>query len=241
MRGIYKINILNWEKYNKGLKRGHKCVLISTRFLDDAKVASLPQGGKLLYLSLLLACGEVTSSSIEASHEVLVRSAGGCGQHVVRLLDQMQSLRLLTWSKNEVFLNRIEEKGIEKKRKEEKIVSTQSSSAGVEKSTSAEAVSRSALILVVNEQDLISKIPKATLDRWSALYPEQKFIHREVLRAFNWYENNQKKKPKTIRGWVQALSSWFERSWPQYQKTIEATKNVGLSETQLTAILKGEI
>lgn len=92
-------------------------MLISTRFLDDAKVASLPQGGKLLYLSLLLACGEVTSSSIEASHEVLVRSAGGCGQHVVRLLDQMQSLRLLTWSKNEVFLNRTEEK----KRKEEEI------------------------------------------------------------------------------------------------------------------------
>lgn len=118
---IYKITILNWDKYNKNLKKGHKCILLSTGFLDDAKIKSLPQGGRLLYLSMLLACGEVTSSSIEATHEQLVSYAGGSGQRVLRLIEHMQSLQLLTYIKIESFLNRIEKKRIEEKGKEKKL------------------------------------------------------------------------------------------------------------------------
>lgn len=119
IRDIYKITIKNWDKYNKGLKPSHKKIMISTRFLDDAKIASLPQGGKLLYLGLLLACGDHTSSSVEASHERLVSLAGGTGQRVVRLLSQLESLQLVTFELLPPFRTELkgsEEKGNERKR-----------------------------------------------------------------------------------------------------------------------------
>lgn len=113
---IYKINVINWDKYNRNLKKGHKAILISTGFLSDAKIRVLPNSGKLLYLGLLLRCGEVTSSFIEASHDHLVTFAGGSGQVVSRLLFQLEQLQLVTVEKIEPFINRIE-----KKRKEENI------------------------------------------------------------------------------------------------------------------------
>lgn len=110
---IYKINVINWDKYNRNLKKGHKAILISTGFLSDAKIRVLPNSGKLLYLGLLLRCGEVTSSLIEASHDHLVTFAGGSGQVVSRLLVQLEQLQLVTVEKIEPFINRIEKNRIE--------------------------------------------------------------------------------------------------------------------------------
>lgn len=117
---IYKITINNWEKYNSSLKKGHKKILISTGFLTDAKIRMLPVGGKLLYLGLLLRCGEVTSNYVECSHDVLLMLAGGRGHVVTMLLDQLQTLQLLTYTKNDFFMNRIEKKESCGKLKEEK-------------------------------------------------------------------------------------------------------------------------
>jgi hypothetical protein len=100
-------------------------------------------------------------------------------------------------------------------------------------------LSRSALVLITNEDQFSGIIPQATQSRWMALYNDSEFLKRETMKAFNWYENNPKKKPKTARGWVQALSSWFERGWPKYQKQIESVKNVGYSEREMRDILSG--
>lgn len=117
---IYTITIKNWEKYNSTKKKGHNCILLSTGFLTDAKIRTLPSGGRLLYLGLLLRCGEVCVSSIEASHDLLVTLAGGSGQVIDRLLSQLESLQLVTVAKSEVLLDRIEEKSKEKNRIEKK-------------------------------------------------------------------------------------------------------------------------
>lgn len=121
---MYKIEILNWEKYNQKAKKNHPCIMLSKRFLDDAKIQRLPAGGKLLYLGLLLRRGEVESTFVEATHEDLVRFAGGSGQVVQRLLTQLESFQLLKYEKmapNIIEKNIKEDKRIEKK------------SAGVEK------------------------------------------------------------------------------------------------------------
>lgn len=115
---IYKITVLNFEKYNGKIKKGYKSVMISTDFLDDAKVSSLPAGGKLLYLGLILRCGYLTSSSIEGSHDLLVRLAGGSGQVVQRLIDQLESLQLVTFEKKQLLMNLKEVKRKEVKRTE---------------------------------------------------------------------------------------------------------------------------
>lgn len=112
---IYKITVKNFLKYNKSLKKGHKAILLSTGFLEDPKVRTLPGGGKLLYLGLILRCGDLTSTSIEATPEQLVTFAGGKGQVVSRLLAQLEELQLVTVEKNEILLNRIEKKRKEKK------------------------------------------------------------------------------------------------------------------------------
>lgn len=96
---IYKITINNWEKYNAKSKPGHPSVLISKRFFDDVTIQRLPSGGKLLWLGLILRRGDVKETFFEASHEDLVRFAGGSGQVVERLLDLLQSLQLLTYEK----------------------------------------------------------------------------------------------------------------------------------------------
>lgn len=115
---IYKITLPNFDKYNSKKKKGHPCVMISCGFLDDAKVSTLPLGGKLLFLGLILRCGEVADRSVQASHDLLVRLAGGSGQVVVRLLEQLEELQLVTVEKNESLYNRIEKKIKEKKIKE---------------------------------------------------------------------------------------------------------------------------
>lgn len=79
-----------------------------------------------------------------------------------------------------------------------------------------------------SESEVVSAIPERTKRRWAVLYPEREFLEREVLKAFNYYENNPKKKPKNIRGWSRALSSWFERGWRSHVRTIptEAGSNI---------------
>ena len=117
-RVIYKIEIKNWEAYNHKAKKNHPCIMLSKRFLDDAKIQRLPGGGKLLYLGLLLRRGDVDTTFIEATYEDLVRFAGGSGQVVQRLLDQLEAFQLLTYEKmpsNIIEVNIKEDKLREKK------------------------------------------------------------------------------------------------------------------------------
>lgn len=121
-------------------------------------------------------------------------------------------------------------------------LSKKSISTVVEKTTPvATDSSRSGLILFDNERELIGAIPERTKARWSELYPDEPFIHREVLKAFNWCENNAKRKPKTMRGWVQFLSIWFERGWPKHQKEIKAAVPSGFSQSEFEAMIEGKI
>lgn len=115
---IYKITVKNWEKYNSKKKKSHDCILLSTGFLSDAKILTLPPGGRLLYLGLLLRCGEVSATMCEASHDQLLTFAGGRGQVVSTLLSQLEDLQLVTVEKIEPFINRIEKKRKEKNRNE---------------------------------------------------------------------------------------------------------------------------
>jgi hypothetical protein len=113
---IYRIQVLGWEKHNSKKKKGHQYIYVSTRFFDDAKIRMLPTCGKLLYLGLLLRCGDVASNSVECSHDVLVMLSGGRGVVVSRLLDQLQSFQLVTYEKTALIEYNIKEKNIKEKK-----------------------------------------------------------------------------------------------------------------------------
>lgn len=105
---IYRITINNWESYNAKSKPGHPCIMLSKRFLDDAKIQTLPLGGKVLFLGLLLRRGDVRSTFIEATHKDLVTLSGGSGQVVSRLMRQLEQNQLLSYEiLNNVTLNEI--------------------------------------------------------------------------------------------------------------------------------------
>lgn len=115
---FYSIKLINFDKHQQNLKKGHKSILISTSFLSDPKVRVLSPVTKLLFLSCLLVAGESTSSHIEVSHDSLCFQSGVKSGSLQSQLDLLQSLRLLTYEKEVVLYNRIEKKVIEKKRKE---------------------------------------------------------------------------------------------------------------------------
>ena len=77
-------------------------------------------------------------------------------------------------------------------------------------------------------EELIGSLPKETLDRWGELYPDKDFLKRESLKAFGYYcHDNPKKRPASRSGWCRALGSWFERSWPNFAKSIPGKKRSG--------------
>lgn len=58
---------------------------------------------------------------------------------------------------------------------------------------------------------------------WLDLYDDQReFVERELKKAWQYYHlDNPSKKPKSKRGWSQALSSWLERGWSDRAKGVK--------------------
>ena len=110
---IYYISIINWENHNPKANKLFKKSLISNNFLMDPKIRTLTPTGKLLFLCLLLVSGESASSQIEVTLESLCFQSGVKPGSIHSQLDQLQSLQLLTWSKNASLIK-------EKKEKEKK-------------------------------------------------------------------------------------------------------------------------
>lgn len=117
VKTIYEINLTNFSKYNSSLKKGHKATLISNNFCDDAKLRVLPLSVRWMFLNIILTCGDHTSDTIELSERQL-RDMLESSWSIERALDSLKHLQLLSYSKNDSLLNRIEKNRKEKKRKE---------------------------------------------------------------------------------------------------------------------------
>lgn len=111
---IYKITVTNFNHYNGHIKRGHKSTLISNNFCDDAKLRVLPVSVRWMFLGIILTCGDHTRDTVEMT-ESMLRDLLESSWSIARALDALQSFQLLSYTKNESLLNRIEIKGIEKK------------------------------------------------------------------------------------------------------------------------------
>lgn len=88
----------------------------------------------------------------------------------------------------------------------------------IRKCVNAAAKPKNKQLAVTNEsitspQTLINAVPLRTIERWVGLYGDKDFLQREAIKAFGYYSDNPRKKPKSVRGWCNALSSWFERAW----------------------------
>jgi hypothetical protein len=84
--------------------------------------------------------------------------------------------------------------------------------------------------------ELLAGLDPRTLTAWSELYPDQDFLRRETIKAWEYYRMNDIKRPRTIRGWTRALGSWFERGWPRHVREIKGKQN----EISIAKILEEE-
>lgn len=114
---IYKITIINFDKYNGKKKKGYESIMLSCRFFDDAKIMRLTPLQRLIYIRLLLVAGDFISSSIEVHPEMIARSTGVPLQMIVRSLNALVENQLVTMENPPAL---IEEKRKEKTNKEKK-------------------------------------------------------------------------------------------------------------------------
>jgi hypothetical protein len=114
---LYKIHVLKFHVYNSTLKKGHKATLISNNFCSDSKLGVLPLTVRWMFLGIVLTCGDYTSDTIEMNERQL-RELLESSWSVPRALDSLQSIQVLSYSKIDLFINRIEKKVIEENRKE---------------------------------------------------------------------------------------------------------------------------
>jgi hypothetical protein len=98
----------------------------------------------------------------------------------------------------------------------------QGDSTVVEKSTPAPIEAKFSANTV---DELLSTIPEQSRNGWLGIYDsDEDFIVREIKKAFLYYAANPKKKPKSKRGWLTALSSWLERGWGYRAKNTAGKK-----------------
>lgn len=117
---IYKITVNNWAKHNPKNRPNHPSFMLSKRFLDDAKVQTLSPTGVLLLLSCFILRSESSESHFEVNSKSLSSHSRVKSESLSSQLDQLQYLRLLTYEKIDLFINRIEKNRKEEKRREEK-------------------------------------------------------------------------------------------------------------------------
>lgn len=87
----------------------------------------------------------------------------------------------------------------------------------------------------VSVEEVLKYLTVSTKKRWVALYPNKDWLLRTVTIAIGWYMDNPKKKPKSVRGWAQALSSWLERDWT---KNAKFEKGQTLGAVDWTTVFK---
>ncbi len=111
---FYTITVLNWEKHNPNRRKSYKYTMIANNFLYDAKIRALPASHQILFLGILLICGDYSKSSISVGEEQvnsLLRGAEEtkkgwrrCTVGPQKALARLQSLQLLTYTEQNLSL-----------------------------------------------------------------------------------------------------------------------------------------
>ncbi len=117
---IITVTVFKWEKHNGGKKKGHRAIMVDVGLCDHPKLLTVPIRARLLYLWLLMECGEQVRGTIE----YLPRSTRAWtglkpSEHQVALA-ALEKNQLLTIDNSPPLLyKRREEKRREENRKEE--------------------------------------------------------------------------------------------------------------------------
>lgn len=122
MRIIYEVTVLGWEKHNARVKKGFEYFMLSNRFFDDDKIATLTSLERLLFVAILSRCADERAATTRPTRDQLLTMLGQRRYDIATALTHLQENQLVTWQKIQPFNKekRIEENINEEKRIEEK-------------------------------------------------------------------------------------------------------------------------
>lgn len=219
-KNIYKITVLNWNEHNLSHRKSFKKTLIANDFCTDAKIQSLPMTTRWLFLNLLLTCGDTCGDTLELSAQRL-RAMLECNRNVDGVLDELQSLRLVTWEKTSLIEEKLKEIKVKERKvsaeaKEKEIVSTQVSKAAIRGAIDEFSHDEVCLKFLEN---VTHKAQKS----WLSAYPSIDWICHEIRKANAWCETNSHKAPKD-RG--RFMLTWLNRGFENYRKTLQSKQKI---------------
>ncbi len=70
--------------------------------------------------------------------------------------------------------------------------------------------------------ELLGAFDKETVSTWSQLYPDNEYLQRQSIKAWDYYRTNSVKTPKNLKGWKRAMNHWFESDWPKHVRNIQS-------------------
>lgn len=114
----FTITINNWDKHNNSKKKNHRSFLLEYRFFEDEKISQLRLIESVLFLKCLCIAADLMSSRFTIHVGLMPRRWRLDVKSLENCLKTLQSFQLVTYEKNESFINTIQKKTKEKNTKQ---------------------------------------------------------------------------------------------------------------------------
>jgi hypothetical protein len=96
---VYEIHVFGWEKHNKRVKKGFEYFMLSNRFFDDHKIATLTSLERLLYVAILARCADERAATTRPTRDQLLTMLGQRRYDLATALNRLQENQLLSYQK----------------------------------------------------------------------------------------------------------------------------------------------
>lgn len=244
---MLKVDILSWEKFNPRQDRTNfTWFRFQNNFFENHALFDLNDADRVIFLFLLCTASKKGISEVEINVRFISALLKKTEHEIRQSLQSLAKSGVIVTSESRhddgeapsKCPSTIQDHTIQDHTKNLSTGSSAVVQSEQSRQESLPVVQKSTPVKVETAQELISKIPQVTKQRWQMLYNDPEFLERELLKALNYYEANPRKMPKTVKGWTQALSSWFARGWDWRAKNIQGKKPA--EKTDIGAILRGE-
>lgn len=219
-----QIKINNWSKFQQRVSGYVKpwWFSFSNTFLEDPDIWDFSDAEKVAFIYLLCLASKTQKDTIRVNFNHASRSSNvepDSLRSAIRKAESFGMVAIICTESDHDLSNTIQDKI-----KQNKQVPNGTSPVVVN-----DAPKRKSSIVDLNSPNQVYEVlPRQTLERWALLYPDNVFLEKEFLRAVGYYLDNPKKKPKSVRGWCQAISSWLDRGWSKHAQFQKGNTTTGI-------------
>lgn len=200
---VIEVEVLGWEKNNPSKKKGHTHFMLSQRFFDDHKIATLTPVERLLFIAIIARCASECAPVVKLTASQLRAACGLTYSGLIPRIAALERNQLVRLAKP--LPNRIEKKRIEKKRKENKGDDFQNRVNPAPEN--GEASRAPAVAVVPLGQDLIATYFEVYRTRYST-DPVIKPADAKNLKSFG-ESNGREKTKELLAAYLKMQNSWF--------------------------------